>query len=227
MAIAPALALAPPADAPAMPGARERKVWGLAFLIPYSIILAFFVVYPVCYGLWLGRNPRSYVELVKDPIFCRALFNTLVFLVVAINMKMAVALLLSGLLRPGALVDQWLSVLFILPWAMPSIPTILSIRFMLNPEWGLINHADLPAHGRSTGRTGSTSRRWRSADRDAGAHLEVAAVLDADPDRRTARDSGRAVRGRIGRRRHDLAEVPLHHLAVDAHALPHVARSCR
>jgi multiple sugar transport system permease protein len=34
---------------------------------------------------------------------------------------------------------KWLSLLFILPWAVPSIPTILSIRFMLNPEWGLIN----------------------------------------------------------------------------------------
>jgi multiple sugar transport system permease protein len=32
-----------------------------------------------------------------------------------------------------------LSVLFILPWAVPSIPTILSLRFMLNPEWGVIN----------------------------------------------------------------------------------------
>jgi multiple sugar transport system permease protein len=29
--------------------------------------------------------------------------------------------------------------LFILPWALPSIPTILSVRFMLNPEWGVIN----------------------------------------------------------------------------------------
>lgn len=34
---------------------------------------------------------------------------------------------------------RWLSVLFILPWAVPSIPTILSMRFMLNPEWGIIN----------------------------------------------------------------------------------------
>jgi multiple sugar transport system permease protein len=32
-----------------------------------------------------------------------------------------------------------LSVLFIMPWAVPSIPTILSVRFMLNPEWGVIN----------------------------------------------------------------------------------------
>jgi len=29
--------------------------------------------------------------------------------------------------------------LFILPWAAPSIPTVLSIRFMLNPEWGIVN----------------------------------------------------------------------------------------
>ena len=63
--------------------------------------------------------------------------------------------------------------------------------------------------------------------RDADAHLEVAAVLDADPDRRAAGDPGRAVRGRLGRRRDALAEVPLHHLAVDAHALPDLARSCR
>jgi multiple sugar transport system permease protein len=34
---------------------------------------------------------------------------------------------------------RWLSVLFILPWAVPSIPTILSVRFMLNPEWGMVN----------------------------------------------------------------------------------------
>jgi multiple sugar transport system permease protein len=36
-------------------------------------------------------------------------------------------------------VGQGLSVIFILPWAVPSIPTILSMRFMLNPEWGVIN----------------------------------------------------------------------------------------
>ena len=32
-----------------------------------------------------------------------------------------------------------LSLLFILPWAVPSIPTIMSLCFMLNPEWGVIN----------------------------------------------------------------------------------------
>jgi multiple sugar transport system permease protein len=34
---------------------------------------------------------------------------------------------------------RWLSVIFIIPWAVPAIPTIFSIRFMLNPEWGVVN----------------------------------------------------------------------------------------
>ena len=32
-----------------------------------------------------------------------------------------------------------LSVIFILPWAVPSIPTIFSFRWMLNSEWGMLN----------------------------------------------------------------------------------------
>jgi multiple sugar transport system permease protein len=93
----------------------------------------------VGYGLWLARHPESYVKLFDDPIFFRTAVNTVVFLVVAINLKMAVALLLSGFFIHTRWWIKVLSVLFILPWAVPSIPTILSVRFMLNPEWGMIN----------------------------------------------------------------------------------------
>jgi len=110
-------------------------------VVPYILVFLIFVVYPVCYGLWLARNPQSYVELFNDPIFFRSAVNTLVFLVVAINLKMVVALALSGFF----VLERWwiklLAALFILPWAVPSIPTILSVRFMLNPEWGIINSA--------------------------------------------------------------------------------------
>jgi len=64
-----------------------------------------FVVYPVCYGLWLARHPASYVALYHDPIFARAAVNTLIFLVIGINFKMLVALFLSGFFeqqRPGS-----------------------------------------------------------------------------------------------------------------------------
>src|ERR1700744_3175190 len=113
--------------------------WGIVLLAPYLLVFAAFVVYPVGYGLWLARQPASYVALFNDPIFTRAAINPLIFLLIGINIKMLIALFLSGFFVEQRAWIKWLSVLFILPWAVPSIPTILSVRFMLNPEWGMIN----------------------------------------------------------------------------------------
>jgi multiple sugar transport system permease protein len=126
-----------------VPAARRAlsrwEFWGRALIAPYLVIFAVFVLYPVCYGLWLARHPASYVRLIEDPIFFRTAINTVIFIVVAINLKMLVALALSGFFVQARWWIKILSVLFILPWAVPSIPTILSVRFMLNPEWGVIN----------------------------------------------------------------------------------------
>ena len=115
------------------------EFWGRVLVVPYLVVFVVFVVYPVCYGLWLARDPQSYVKLAADPIFFRTAVNTVVFLAIAINLKMVVALMLSGFFVKTRWWIKALSVLFILPWAVPSIPTILSVRFMLNPEWGVIN----------------------------------------------------------------------------------------
>jgi multiple sugar transport system permease protein len=117
----------------------QKQVWGLLFTAPYIAIFLGFVVFPVGYAFWLARSPHLYVELSEDPIFLRTVINTLVFLIVAINIKMVMALFLSGFFAQKRWWVKVLAVLFVLPWAVPSIPTILSIRFMLNPEWGVIN----------------------------------------------------------------------------------------
>ena len=117
----------------------QWEFWGRLFVVPYLLVFVVLVLYPVGYGLWLARHPESYVKLFADPIFFRSVVNTVIFLVVAINLKMAVALFLSGFFVQTRWWIKILSVLFILPWAVPSIPTILSVRFMLNPEWGVIN----------------------------------------------------------------------------------------
>jgi multiple sugar transport system permease protein len=120
---------------------KSWDTWGRIFVLPYLLFFVVFVLYPVGYGLYLARNPASYQALFDDPIFFRTAINTLVFLVVAINIKMLIALFLSGFFIQTRWWIKALSVLFIIPWAVPSIPTILSVRFMLNPEWGVINTA--------------------------------------------------------------------------------------
>jgi multiple sugar transport system permease protein len=117
----------------------EKQVWALLFTAPYIVVFLAFVVFPVGYAFWLARDPHLYVELSEDPIFLRTVVNTLVFLIVAINVKMVMALFLSGFFTHKRWWVKVLAVLFVLPWAVPSIPTILSVRFMLNPEWGVVN----------------------------------------------------------------------------------------
>jgi multiple sugar transport system permease protein len=125
--------------APVAPRLSTPQVWGIVLIAPYLLVFLAFVVYPVAYGFWLARQPASYVALFHDPIFARAAVNTLIFLVIGINLKMLIALFLSGFFVQQRAWIRWLSVIFILPWAVPSIPTILSVRFMLNPEWGMVN----------------------------------------------------------------------------------------
>ncbi|MEN9670867.1 MAG: hypothetical protein RL018_1144 [Pseudomonadota bacterium] len=124
---------------PIKKGLSSWEFWGRVLLIPYVLLFLIFVLYPVGYGLWLASNPSSYVKLFDDPIFYRTVINTIIFLAIGINLKMLLALFLSGFFVHSRTWIKWLSIIFILPWAVPSIPTILSMRFMLNPEWGVIN----------------------------------------------------------------------------------------
>jgi len=129
----------PAVSAPVRKSATQWEFWGRMLVVPYLLIFFIFVLFPVGYGLWLARHPESYVKLFDDPIFFRTAINTVIFLVVGINIKMAVAMVLSGFFMQTRWWIKIISLIFILPWAVPSIPTILSVRFMLNPEWGVIN----------------------------------------------------------------------------------------
>ena len=120
-------------------GTSSWQFCGRIFVVPYLLIFLVFVIYPVGYGMWLARHPDSYTRLFADPIFFRTVINTIIFVVVSVNVKMVLALFLSGFFLNTRWWVKILAALFILPWAVPSIPTILSMRFMLNPEWGVIN----------------------------------------------------------------------------------------
>jgi multiple sugar transport system permease protein len=114
--------------------------WALAFVVPYAAVFLTFVAYPVVYGLWMGSEPSLYPELFADPIFQTTAVNTVLYLAFGVNVKMFLALLLSGFfMRPG----WWMKTLlliFVLPWAVPQISTFISIHWMLNGEWGFLNN---------------------------------------------------------------------------------------
>src|SRR5437762_7677906 len=114
--------------------------WAIAFIVPYIGVFFAFVVYPVFYGLWMGSEPKLYTEVFSDPIYQQTVVNTLVFVAFGVNLKLFFALMLSGFfMRPGWWV-KGLLMIFVLPWAVPALPSFISFHWMLNCEWGLINN---------------------------------------------------------------------------------------
>src|ERR1700730_12278400 len=97
-------------SAPLSARLTTTQIWGFALLAPYVLVFAAFVLYPVGYGLWLARHPASYVTLYNDPVFARAAVNTPFFLVIGINIKMVIALFLSGFFIQERSWIKWLSV---------------------------------------------------------------------------------------------------------------------
>jgi multiple sugar transport system permease protein len=118
----------------------SEYAWAIAFVVPYIVVFFAFVIYPIYYGLSMGSSPHLYAELFADPIYQQTLVNTLVFLVFGVNLKLFFGLLLSGFfMRKGWWVKALL-MLFVLPWAVPALPSFISIHWMLIGEWGFVNN---------------------------------------------------------------------------------------
>ena len=125
---------------PAWRGARGSDVtWAIAFIAPYAAVFLGFVVYPVGYALWMAGRPSLYAELISDPLYLRAAVNTLLFAGVGVNVKMFLALLLSGFfLRRRWWIKPLLAV-FVLPWLIAAAQACVSFHWMLIGELGLVN----------------------------------------------------------------------------------------
>ena len=115
-------------------------VWAIAFALPYIAIFLFFVVYPIAFGLWMGSDLALYGQLFEDPRYLTTVLNTLLYVVIGVNVKMFLAFMLSGFfIRKGWWI-KGLMVIFILPWATPALPAYMSIHWFLNGQWGMLNN---------------------------------------------------------------------------------------
>ncbi len=54
-----ASAALPAAVAPRSRTLSQWELWGRLLVVPYLLVFAVFVLYPVCYGLWLARHPAG------------------------------------------------------------------------------------------------------------------------------------------------------------------------
>jgi multiple sugar transport system permease protein len=117
----------------------RKTLLGLAFCSPLILIFLCLVIYPMLYEIYLGLDWDIYTSIFSDPIFIQTLWNTVIFVGLAVNIKMVLALTLSSLFSTDHRFTKILGGIFLLPWAIPSLPGILGFRWMLNGQWGIVN----------------------------------------------------------------------------------------
>jgi multiple sugar transport system permease protein len=117
----------------------SEVAWATAFVVPYAAVFLAFVVYPVAFGLWMAREPALYRELLRNPLYPRTVVNTLLYVGLGVNLKMFLALLLSGFFMRRRWWIKALLPVFILPWALPAIPAFVSFHWMLIGEEGFVD----------------------------------------------------------------------------------------
>jgi len=142
----PVLAAPPPMMARGLERPAERRRlrgaelrWAIAFVAPYVAVFLAFVVYPFGYALWMAGKPALYAELFADSLYLTTLVNTALFVGFGVNVKMFLALLLSGFFLRRRWWIRALLVPFILPWLIATAQACVSFHWMLIGQYGLLD----------------------------------------------------------------------------------------
>ena len=117
---------------------RLELRWGLAFVAPYAAVFLFFFAYPFVYALWMAAKPSLYADLIADPRYLSTVINTLVFVGFGVNVKMFLALLLSGFFLRRRWWIKALLAVYVLPWLIAAAQACISFHWMLQQQ-GLID----------------------------------------------------------------------------------------
>lgn len=129
--------------------ASRGAVW---FTVPYAVVFAVFLVWPIVYGIWMSLTDQSlaaprvrmvgmdnYLEALTDPELWSSLANTVFFTVITSVPLVALAFVLAYLVATG-LPGQWLwRLAFFAPYLLP-VSVVTGIWGMIYAnDFGLIN----------------------------------------------------------------------------------------
>ncbi len=136
---------------------------GFLFLSPWLIGLLVFTAYPIIASFvfsftyyngisspeWTGLG--NYVQLFRDPLFTKAIYNTIYLALIGIPIAQVISVLAALLLNTRIRFRGVFRAVYFLPSIVPVVATALLWKWFLNPEFGPLNvflmKLGLPAPG--------------------------------------------------------------------------------
>jgi multiple sugar transport system permease protein len=133
-------------------GERRNLIKGLVFVSPWIVGFLAFNLYPLIASIWFSLcdysvlsqpvflGAQNYVDLWHDPVFWKALRNTVVFALVAIPLSTVLSIGLAVLLNQPIAGQGIYRTIFFLPSLVPAISLAILWQWMLNGPMGLVNN---------------------------------------------------------------------------------------
>jgi lactose/L-arabinose transport system permease protein len=136
---------------------RNEQINGWAFVMPALVLLGIFLVYPILWSLWMsfqvGRGMAfsfggftNIMRLTQDPVFLRALTNTLIFLAIQVPIMLVLALLFANALNDSRL---WGRSFFRTAIFLPCVTSLVAYSVVFRSMFaqdGIINQMLMALH---------------------------------------------------------------------------------
>ena len=131
----------------------HRTAHVLPLLAPVHILILSVIVLPSFYVVWLSLNTstfgmaptfaglKNYVRVLTDPAFHSALMNTVVLVVAAVHLEMAIGLGMALLFASGLPLRRLLIVAVLAPYAVSEVTAVVIWRFLFDPDAGPVTLA--------------------------------------------------------------------------------------
>lgn len=134
---------------------RIRSAW--LFLAPMLIILALVAAWPLIRTIWLGFTDANLLKmeqakwigldnytgdhgLLQDKIWWKAVKNTLWFTLLTVTIETVLGLIVALVLHRTFPGRGLVRAAVLIPWAIPTIVSAKMWSWMLNDQFGIINH---------------------------------------------------------------------------------------
>jgi len=132
---------------------QSRNGLGLLFMVPAAIFLLVFLAWPLALGVWLGFTDtrigragvfiglENYESLLTDSVFRLAVFNTILYTVVASALKFALGLWLALLLNEHLPFKAFIRAIVLLPWVVPTVLSAIAFWWIFDTQFSVISWA--------------------------------------------------------------------------------------
>ncbi len=134
---------------------KLKEKIGYLYILPAVLFMIFFVGYPIIYNIIIsfqdvnlmslntGIKPfvgmKNYIIVLSNPVFYKALFNTLFYTVICIIFQFTIGFALAVFFNIDFKLARFIRGLIMVAWLLPLTVTALNFKFMCAINGGIIN----------------------------------------------------------------------------------------